>query len=68
MVESGFKEIVTYITSRQNTVAHYIVTRKILNLCERSACRPGLRVSRRWWKQDVLDLEGAKKRETAAAE
>ena len=49
-------------------VAHYIVTLPILDLCERSAQRPGARVSRRWWEKDGLYLEGAKKREVEAAE
>ena len=66
MVEAGFEGIGTYVTRRQNTAAQYIATRPILDLCERSARRPGAWVSRRWWEQDGLDLEGAKKR--AAAE
>ena len=53
---------------RQNTVAQYIATRPILDLCERSVLRPGVRVSWRWWEQDGLDLEGVKKRAAAAAE
>ena len=66
MVVSGFKRIRTYVTRRQNTVTQYIETRPILDLCERSARRPGVWVSQQWWEQDGLDLEGAKKR--AAAE
>ena len=69
MVEAGFKGIDKYITRRQNTVAQYIATRPILDLCERSARRPGARVSQRWWEQDGLDLEGTKKQlEAEAAE
>ena len=49
-------------------VAHYIVTRPIMDLCERSARRTGARVSRRWREQDGLYLEGENKREAAAAE
>ena len=66
MVEAGFKGIRTYVTRRQNKVAHYIEMRKILDLCERSAQRLAAWVSRRWQKQDGLDLEGTKER--AAAE
>ena len=58
MVEAGFEGIGEYITSRQNTGAQYIVMRPILDLCERSARRPGARVYWRWWEQDGLDLEG----------
>ena len=32
-----------------------------MDLCERSARRPGERVSQRWWEQDGLDLEGTDK-------
>ena len=66
MVEAGFEGIGEYITSRQNTGAQYIVMRPILDLCERSARRPGARVSKRWWERAGLDFEGSKKREAAA--
>ena len=62
MVESGFEGIGTYITRRQNTVAQYIATQPIMDLCERSARRTGARVSMRWWEQDGLYVEGEKKR------
>ena len=45
MAEAGFEGIGTYIMSRQNTAAEYIATRPILDLYERSARRPGARVS-----------------------
>ena len=67
MGESGFEGISKSVTRRQNTVAQYIVTRRILDLCERSTWRPGARVSRRWWEQAVLDLEGEEKRAASAA-
>ena len=38
----------------------YIVTQRILDLCERSAQRTGVWVSRRWWEEYGLDLEGEK--------
>ena len=66
MAEAGFEWIRKYITRRQNTVAQYIATRPILDLCERSTRRPGARVSRRWWEQADLDLEGEKKMAAAA--
>ena len=49
------------ITKRQNTVAQYIATRLILDLCEKATRGPGARVSRRWWDQAGIDLEGARK-------
>ena len=68
MVEAGFKGIGTYIKRRQNTVAQYITTRPILDLCERSTWRPGSRVSQWWWGQDGLDLEGGNKRLAAESD
>ena len=65
--ESRLRGIWKYITRRHNTVAHYIATRTILDLYERSARRPGARVSWRWWEQAGLDLEGAKKRVSESA-
>ena len=67
MVESGFERIGKYITRRQNTVARYIATRPIMDLCERSSRRPGTKVSPRWWEQAGLYLEGGKKRVVAEA-
>ena len=46
MVEAGFEESRTYVMMRQNTVAQYILTQLILDLCGRSAWRPGAWVSR----------------------
>ena len=56
MVEASFEEIRVYITRRQNTVAQYIVTRQILDLCERSIRRPGAWLSWRWWGQEGIDI------------
>ena len=50
------------VTRRQNTVAQYIATEPIMDLCERATQRLGVRVSRRWREQDGIDLEGSKKR------
>ena len=33
MEEVGFENVGTYVLKRQNTVAHYIATRIILDLC-----------------------------------
>ena len=62
MGEAGFKGIRKSVTSMQNMVAQYIEMRPILDLCERATRRPEARVSRRWWEQAGIDLEGAKKR------
>ena len=47
MAEAGFKKIGTYVTRRQNTVAQYIATQTILDLCKRSARMPRMWVYRR---------------------
>ena len=47
-------------------VAQCITTRPILDLCESSSWRMGARVSRWWWRQANIDLEGTNK--MAAAE
>ena len=62
MVEAGFEGIGEYVTRRQNTVTQYIAKRPIMDLCERSAWRPGAWVYQRWWEQEHLDLEGGKNR------
>ena len=67
MGEAGFKEIRKSFTRRQNTVAQYIATQPILDLCERATWRPGARVYWLWWEQADIDLEGAKKRAAEAA-
>ena len=67
MGESGFKGISKAVTRRQNTVSQYIVTRPVLDLCERVTQRPEARVYWRWWEQAGIDLEVAKKRATETA-
>ena len=41
MEEVGFDEIRVYVTRRQNTVVQYIVTRKIMDLYEKSVSEAG---------------------------
>ena len=60
MKEAGFTEIRKSITNRQNTVAQYIATRPLLDLCERNTQRGGARVSRRWWGHKGIDWETTK--------
>ena len=68
MAEAGFKEIRDYVTSRHNKVTQYIAMQPILDLCEQSARRPGAWVSRQWWEQEGLDLEGEKERAVVESE
>ena len=58
MAEAGFQEVETYVSCHQNTVAQYIATRSIMDLCLAEKRRPGTRVARKWWEQEDLDLEG----------
>ena len=46
----------------QNTVAQYIATRPLLNLCEEARAGEGTRVPLRWWNQTDIDWETAKAR------
>ena len=52
----GLEEIGVYIVYRQNMVAQYIATRPIMELCLVAEQNPGMRLSRRWWEQPVLDI------------
>ena len=51
-----------YRLNRQNTVAQYIATRPLLDLCEGASARAGTRVPLRWWNQKGIDWETAKAR------
>ena len=51
---------------RKNTVAQYIATRPIMDLCEETVRRSGTWVARIWWDKEGLDLEDEK--EAAAVE
>ena len=51
MAEAGMKEVETYVSFRQNTMAQYIATRPIMDLCLVANRRPGPRVTMRWWVQ-----------------
>ena len=62
MEEAVFEEIGVYIQKRHNTVAQYIVTRLILDLCEQLVRRPGAWFSWRWWEQEGIELEGERER------
>ena len=65
MAEAGLQEVDNYVSCRQNTVAQYIATRPIIDLCLEAKQRPGPRVKIRWWEHEGLDLEGMR---TAARE
>ena len=58
MAEAVLQEVETYVSRRQNTVAQFIVTRPIMHLCLSVERRPGPRVSKWWWEQYWVYVEG----------
>ena len=62
MKEAELTEVGKSILNRQNTVAQYIATRPLLDLCEGARARAGTRVPLRWWNQKGIDWETAKAR------
>ena len=60
MREAGLTDIRKSIANRQNTVALYIATRPLLDLCEEARAREGARVPMRWWNQVEINCETAK--------
>ena len=67
MKEAGLTNVHTSINRRQNTVAQYIATRPLLDLCEGATQIEGARVTLRWWDQLGIDWEKAKAKETESA-
>ena len=65
MKEAGFTDVRISITRRQNTVAQFIATRSLLDLCEGTTQRGGARVTMRWWDHKGIDWEKAKARGAA---
>ena len=60
MQEAGLTDIRTSILKRQNTVAQYIATRPLLDLCEGARAREVAKVPLRWWDQAGIDWKKAK--------
>ena len=57
MADAGLKYVETYVSRCQNTVARFIATRPIMDLCLAEEQRPDPRVSKRWCEQDGVDVE-----------
>ena len=66
--EAGFLMMEEYSRRRQNTVAQYIATQSLLDLCESSERSLGGAIRNRWWKQVGIDLAGAREVAEAAAD
>ena len=58
--EAGLTDIRTSILNKQNTVAQYIATQLLLDLCIGARVREGGKVPLRWWDQTGIDWETAK--------
>ena len=58
MVKAGLLEVETYVSLHQNTVAKFIATRYIMDLCMAAERRTVSSVAKQYWDQDKLDLEG----------
>ena len=56
MTEVVLEEVDMYVLCLQNTIAQYIVTRTILELCLVVERLLGARVNLRWWNQAILRL------------
>ena len=50
------EKIGVYIARLQNTVAQYIVTCPIMDLCLAAERNPGMHLSRRWLEHTALDI------------
>ena len=58
MREVVLQEVDTYLTHRQNTARKYIAMQTIMDLCEQAEQRPVSRVSKCWWEQEGINLDG----------
>ena len=58
MEDAGLQEVESYVSHRQNTVAKFIATKPIIDLCLAAEWRSGPRVFKRWWEQGDLGVEG----------
>ena len=65
MAEVGLQDVETYVYHRHNTVAKFIATRPIMELCLVEERRPGPRISKWLWEKEGVDVEGM---QTAAQE
>ena len=58
MAEAGINKVETYVSRHQNAVMQYITTRPIMDLCLAEMQCSGAQVSKQWWDQEGIDLEG----------
>ena len=58
MSEADVQEVETYISGRHKTVAEFITTRLIMDLCLTAERRPGAWIPKQRREQEGIDLEG----------
>ena len=58
MAEAILQEVEAYVSCRHNTVTQSITARTIMEVCLVAERIPGPRVSKRWWEQERVDVEG----------
>ena len=61
----GLQTMEEYIRRRQNTVAQYIATKSLLDLCEGSERAPGERLGIQWRDKAGINLAGERESATA---
>ena len=54
MAKAGLQEVETYFSCYHNTVAKFIATGTIMDLCLVSERCPGSSISNRWWEDDGM--------------
>ena len=64
----GLLTMEEYVRRCQNTVAQYIATRSLIDLCEGSERSPKARFRMQWWEQAGVDLAGAMEAAAAVSE
>ena len=56
IIAVGLEEVEMYVLCRNNTIAHYIVTCPIMELCLVAEQRPGSWLTQQWWEQAGLNF------------
>ena len=66
--DAGFLSIEDYIRRRHNTVARYIYTRPLLDMCGGLERAMGAQVGMQWWEHVGRNMAGAREAAAASAE
>ena len=66
--ESGFEMMETHIWKIHNTIAQYIATRSLMDLCEATETNQVVWVGMLWWEHAVIALAGSREKVVMATE